>query len=540
MPDRTLIVNVAADVSRLKKGLDTAGKDADRFGKKVGRGLGGGLKKLSLAAGGAGLVLGGALAVGLKGSIDAAIEAEKSQANLRNALKNVGADTPKVRAQVDGLVTSLSTMSGFDDEDLQDAFSDLTRTTGSAKTAMSSMSIVADLARAKNISLASAAKIVGRVQNGNTGILKRYGIELGKNATAQDALAAMQKKFGGAAEAYGKTTAGSIDRAKVAVGNLQESIGKQLAPAVAWLATKGAEYVNKFGPVIAEKLGAAVAWVKANWPQIRQTVQRVMAALRPIVVPILNQIKGAIRLVMAVIRGDWSAAWNAIKSIVRNKIAEIKAIVSLAGPLIIAAAKRIGSGLKDRISEGASAALAAVRNKIGELPGVVRGFAGAAASAAVSLGSSILSGVLSGLASLPGRILDLVKSAIRLGAQAFNSAQIPRFTISTPSFTIPGPGPVPDISIGSRSVGFGPFGLPDIPGLATGGTVTRRGATLVGERGPELLDLPRGARVTPLGGGGITVVVNVAGSVVSERDLVESVRKGLQTYQRRNVSVGFA
>ena len=41
-----------------------------------------------------------------------------------------------------------------------------------------------------------------------------------------------------------------------------------------------------------------------------------------------------------------------------------------------------------------------------------------------------------------------------------------------------------------------------LPGLATGGNVTRSGAALVGERGPELLALPRGAQVSPLGGTG--------------------------------------
>ena len=39
--------------------------------------------------------------------------------------------------------------------------------------------------------------------------------------------------------------------------------------------------------------------------------------------------------------------------------------------------------------------------------------------------------------------------------------------------------------------------LPNIPGLAGGGSVTRSGAVLVGERGPELLNLPRGAVVSP-------------------------------------------
>lgn len=39
---------------------------------------------------------------------------------------------------------------------------------------------------------------------------------------------------------------------------------------------------------------------------------------------------------------------------------------------------------------------------------------------------------------------------------------------------------------------------PNIPELATGGTVTSAGTALVGERGPELLSLPRGASVIPL------------------------------------------
>jgi len=56
----------------------------------------------------------------------------------------------------------------------------------------------------------------------------------------------------------------------------------------------------------------------------------------------------------------------------------------------------------------------------------------------------------------------------------------------------------------------------NIPGLFMGGEILRAGATLVGERGPEILDLPTGARVTPLSGssagGGknyqITVTIN--------------------------------
>ena len=40
--------------------------------------------------------------------------------------------------------------------------------------------------------------------------------------------------------------------------------------------------------------------------------------------------------------------------------------------------------------------------------------------------------------------------------------------------------------------------IPTIPYLANGGDIEEAGRVLVGERGPEILDLPRGARVTPL------------------------------------------
>lgn len=64
---------------------------------------------------------------------------------------------------------------------------------------------------------------------------------------------------------------------------------------------------------------------------------------------------------------------------------------------------------------------------------------------------------------------------------------------------------------------IGTFDLVDIPGLATGGTVTGSGTVMVGERGPELLKLPGGASVIPLdhpasgvsGNGGSSKTVNL-------------------------------
>jgi hypothetical protein len=74
------------------------------------------------------------------------------------------------------------------------------------------------------------------------------------------------------------------------------------------------------------------------------------------------------------------------------------------------------------------------------------------------------------------------------------------------------------------------FGDPPnlIPRLAEGGIVTAPTLALIGEAGPEA--------VVPLdradGMAGMNVVVNVSGSVTSERDLVEAIRRGLVNSQR--------
>ncbi len=74
-------------------------------------------------------------------------------------------------------------------------------------------------------------------------------------------------------------------------------------------------------------------------------------------------------------------------------------------------------------------------------------------------------------------IIGLVNSAIR--------------GINSLSVTIPDWVPI----VGGQTWGLS---IPTIPMLAKGGVIRSGGTVMVGERGPEILDLPRGAQVTPL------------------------------------------
>jgi TP901 family phage tail tape measure protein len=73
-----------------------------------------------------------------------------------------------------------------------------------------------------------------------------------------------------------------------------------------------------------------------------------------------------------------------------------------------------------------------------------------------------------------------------------------------------------------------------IPGKADGGTVAMNRPYIVGERGPELFVPEKTGTIIPNHAmtGTTNIVVNVSGSVTSEKDLVEKIRKGLVNAQR--------
>ena len=68
-----------------------------------------------------------------------------------------------------------------------------------------------------------------------------------------------------------------------------------------------------------------------------------------------------------------------------------------------------------------------------------------------------------------------------------------------------------------------------VSGLQEGGIIQRGGSVLVGERGPELLDLPRGARVTPLerlspaGSGALYVNIEINNPMFTPDDLGDQI-----------------
>lgn len=123
-----------------------------------------------------------------------------------------------------------------------------------------------------------------------------------------------------------------------------------------------------------------------------------------------------------------------------------------------------------------------ISNGFSTMLNTVSSFAGQFFSAALRVGSSIANGVTSGLSSALGSVGDL-------GVRLWSSVK---------GFLNRGLDTIRNFKLDSRIPlvgGLAPFSA--IPRLASGTQNFRGGQAIVGERGPELVSLPRGTQVTP-------------------------------------------
>ena len=247
MADERLEIAIKA-VNEASKALKDVQKDLgglDDQAKKTGSGLG----KLGSIAKGAAVAGLGALAAGLKFSIDQAIEAERVMAATGAVIKSTGGAAGMTADEIGGLADSLSRMSGIDDELIQSAENVmLTFTSIGEDVFPQAMEAALNMSVALGTDLQSAVIMVGKaLQDPERGMtaLRKAGVnvneEMQKTVKAMlavgDAAGAqayilkeLSTEFGGAAKAAGDTLAGKLGKAEIAIGNLGEAIGNKLIP----------------------------------------------------------------------------------------------------------------------------------------------------------------------------------------------------------------------------------------------------------------------------------------------------------------------
>lgn len=223
-------------------------------------------------------------------------------------------------------------------------------------------------------------------------------VESGNTMGAQKViLAELNKEFGGTAEALGETTSGKIERVKRNFEEMAKKLTEAVLPAVSalsdWLINVGIPWLEGFSLSVQTTLQewrpyfeatfeavryaaeVAWAWMQVNLvPIIRDlvaTIQAILAGLqafwnrwgehivritqayfsviKPVVIGILTQLKAAITLILAVLRGDWGAAWEALKELALNPLRTFRDTAKAMLTNLVPALGRLAGGIGSEI-----------------------------------------------------------------------------------------------------------------------------------------------------------------------------------------------
>lgn len=171
----------------------------------------------------------------IMGSVKAAAEEEVGIRRLTVAIEeNVAGWDGNIEA-IERVIDEREKL-GFADGEQRDSLAVLTSVTKDHNKALDLQRTAMDLARLRGMSLGAASELLGKVYAGNLGILSRYGIQLARGTSATEALAEIQRRAAGQAEAFGETAAGAAAALAIEWENLQEEVGEALLPVLIELA----------------------------------------------------------------------------------------------------------------------------------------------------------------------------------------------------------------------------------------------------------------------------------------------------------------
>lgn len=261
-------------VSEFKSdGIDKAKKEFASL-EGVGAKAGYAIKKAAIPAAAA---VAGLAAAGFD-AVQAAIEDSAAQAELARTLKqSTGATDAAVKATEDW-ISAQGVALGVTDDELRPALAKLVRQTGDVEKAQKALGLAMDIAAATGKPLATVSTSIEKALGGQTNALAKLDPSLKSlikdGMSAEEAMAALNEKFGGAAQEAAGTTAGQFKRASLAFAETKESIGAALIPVL----EKMLPYLTKFSEW-ASKNPTLLAAVAAGFGLIAISILAVNAAM---------------------------------------------------------------------------------------------------------------------------------------------------------------------------------------------------------------------------------------------------------------------
>jgi hypothetical protein len=233
MGDSTLIITIGGNADKFAEALKDVQSKTENLQSQLST-----LTKISAVAF-------AALTTEIGFAVAAYKESEKSVNQLTTALQNQGVYSKQTLNSYQDISESLMELTGVSDEAITNAQVTIQAYLGQTKVTEDLTLAVMNLAAAKKMDLASAAEIVGKAIDGNTTMLKRYGLEIADNLTKNERLAAIIDVINGKWRDQAKAAAeglGTLSRLRQIFDNLQEVIGSKFAPMI----TKASEALISF------------------------------------------------------------------------------------------------------------------------------------------------------------------------------------------------------------------------------------------------------------------------------------------------------
>lgn len=229
--DLEILVKLKDEASGAFKGVsDNIAKSADNMTGHL-TGVSEGMGLIGKTALGAGIAAAGlAVAFGVSAIKDYA-QAQAGMASIDATLKAMGKSAVQNKSAI--LDAANATMRlGFDNDDSAKSITRFYQATNNLNDAVHLNNIAMDLARAKNLDLASAAGLVNQVLSGNGRVLKQYQINIKDTASPLEALNELQRQIAGQADAFAGTLPGQMEIMTQMWNDMKKAIGEVLASAL--------------------------------------------------------------------------------------------------------------------------------------------------------------------------------------------------------------------------------------------------------------------------------------------------------------------
>ncbi len=550
-----IFVEIVGNASQFKRELDSAVASTAKANT--------GFRRMGRAAGVAGLAIGGALVVGLVHAAKGALEDQVANDRLAQSFKNAHQPIGKFKDQIDA-ATKAGIKLGFHDEQVAETLGSLVTATHSGASALKLLGVVEDAARFKHIDLASASKLVTSTLSGNVRAAKALGIQLipvttnvealrakykalgevipaaelltakyaDKQATADLAVRKLTDAIGGQGEAFAKTGQGKAAVFNAQMDQLSDNLGKGLLPAL----NAVLDALNRFGawlaehPAVAKAAAIAVGVLSAALLVLSAAALVADAALSPILIPLAAATVaiGVLSFVAYKLVTDFRNSWPLLLPIVLGPLgaiiaacihwhSQIAAVFTAAWNAVKGITSAAWGAILGVVHGATSAIEGAVRSMVGTVTGLFSSLEGAWERLRNAAGKAIHfvvdTAVLRTVHAIIQGILD-VWNALRSAA-----SHVINFVIHVSAPHIP--------KVGG--------GIPFVPGIASGGLVTRPTLAMVGEAGPEVV-IPLNKMGNFGGGGGDTVIHNVV--TLDGKVLYENWKKQAARDVNRNGGTG--